>query len=328
MANRFGGRFSPDGFRRDHRNADHAPAPNAPIRHRLASRPKWVTIAATPFLLGAFGQQPVGMVTDLAGFGLIAAGMWMTTEGLAAEAAYQVRRVARRPAIPRKLFGGVAAALGLGLGAADPSAMAGGVLIGATGLVMHFLAFGADPMRDKGMEGADNFQRDRAHRMIDEGEGHLAGMRDAILRIGDRRLEARVSMFAATVEEMFARIIDNPADLSAVRRYMGVYLEGARDATVKFADLYSRTRDASARAAYESFLDDLENDFKARSARLLEGDRTDLDIEISVLRDRLAREGVRAADPAPERPALTTDTAQSLDDLLTWSADPEKARRD
>ncbi len=302
--------------------------PPAPIRHKLASRPKWVTIAATPFLLGAFFQQPVGMVTDLAGFGLIAAGMFMTTEGLAAEAAYQVRRVARRPAIPRKLFGGVAAALGLGLGAADPNAIGGGLLIGTAGLILHWLAFGADPMRDKGMEGTDTFQRDRAHRMIEEGEAHLAGMRDAILRTGDRRIEARVAMFAATVEEMFARVIDNPGDLSAVRRYMGVYLEGARDATVKFADLYARTRDASARAAYEAFLDDLESDFKARSSNLLDGDRTDLDIEISVLRDRLAREGVRAAEPPRERPALTTDTAQSLDDLLSRSSKAENTKRD
>jgi hypothetical protein len=36
---------------------------------------------------------------------------------LQAEAAYDARRIARRPAIPRKLFGGILTGLGLAIGA-------------------------------------------------------------------------------------------------------------------------------------------------------------------------------------------------------------------
>ncbi|WP_295043773.1 5-bromo-4-chloroindolyl phosphate hydrolysis family protein [uncultured Paracoccus sp.] len=320
MAKRFGGRFSPGlGPQDGNRN----PVPAAPIRHRLASRPKYVTIAALPFLFGAFSQDPFGLASSLAAFGVIASGMWMTTEGLAAEAAYQVRRTARRPAIPRKLFGSVLTGLGLGLGMAEPGSLAGAGIVGATGMVLHWLAFGADPMRDKGMEGTDSFQQDRAQKMIDEAETNLAQMRDAIRRTGDRLLEARVDRFADTVGDLFDRVRSNPGDLSAARRYLGVYLTGARDATVKFADLYRQTQDPAVRASYEIFLDDLEKDFSAKSRRLLDGDRTDLDIEISVLRDRLAREGVRATEPAQLDPPRT-ESARFLDGLLT--SDRDKAR--
>lgn len=324
MANRYGGQYSPDGLQRDHRNQATSPMPPAPIRHPLESRPKWVTIAATPFLLNAFFQAPVGMISDLAAFGLIASGMWMTREGLVAEAAYQVRRVARRPAIPRKLFGGLLAAVGLGVGAAAPDAVTGGVLVGVAGMALHFLSFGADPMRDKGATGVDSFQQDRAQRMVDEGEALLAEMKDAILRAGDRRLEGRVAMFAATVDELFDRVRDNPGDLSGARRYMGIYLMGARDATIKFANLYARIRDQDIRASYEKFLDDLEKDFKAQSRKMLNSDRDDLDIEISVLRDRLEREGVRASEPAQ----ITSQDTQTLDDLLSYdlTKDKEKTR--
>lgn len=324
MAQRFGGKFSPGGL-----TGVSDPVPKVETRHRLQGRPKWITIAATPLLFGAFFQDPTGLVANLAGFGLIASGMWMTGEGLKAEAAYDRRRVARRPAIPRKLFGGVLAALGLGVGAFEPGAMVGSGLIGFAGLGLHWLAFGTDPMRDKGMEGIDSFQQDRVGRMINEGQTHLDQMKDAIRRSGERRLEARVTMFEATVHELFDQVREDPTDLSAVRRYMGVYLMGARDATVKFADLYARTQDAGARAAYETFLTDLENDFSARSKQLLEGDRSDLDIEISVLRDRLAREGVRPAEPSAEpaeRPALGSQDAQTLDELLTMP-EQEKTRR-
>lgn len=181
MAQRYGGKFSPEG------GAQVSTRSMAPMRHRLASRPKWVTIAATPFLLGAFLQSPQGMVTDLAAFGLIALGMWMTGEGLKAEAAYDIRSVARRPAIPRKLFGGVLTALGLGLGAAQPGVWAGAALIGLAGLALHWLAFGLDPMRDKGITESDDFQLQRAERLIDEAQNYLDQMSQAIARLGDRQ---------------------------------------------------------------------------------------------------------------------------------------------
>lgn len=306
MAQRFGGRFSP--------GAQDIPQPKGPPRHALESRVKWITIAAIPFLIGAFWQEPVGLVTNLAAFGIVALGGLLTREGLQAEAAYDARRVARRPAWPRKLFGGVLTGLGLAVGAWAPGAVAGAALIGVAGLALHYLAFGPDPMRDKGMEGIDSFQQDRVARFISEGEGYLSGMQDAIRRVGDRRLEARVAVFTETARELFRRVEEDPGDLTAARRYLGVYLMGARDATVKFADLYAHTRDARALADYESLLTDLEGNFAARTRSLIEGGRTDFDIEMQVLRDRLAREGVRAPESQPT--ALEDRRGTELTDLI------------
>ncbi|MDE0851380.1 MAG: hypothetical protein OSA94_09535, partial [Yoonia sp.] len=70
------------------------------------------------------------------------------------------------------------------------------------------------------------------------------------------------------------------------------YLEGARDATVKFVDLYGRKSDPDARTAYIALLDDLQENFAARTDKMLVDDRTDMDIEIKVLRDRLQRDGL------------------------------------
>mgnify|MGYP000468440335 CR=1 FL=1 len=61
----------------------------------------------------------------------------------------------------------------------------------------------------------------------------------------------------------------------------------------KFADIFSRTRDAQARTDYLALLDDLEKNFAARNRKSLLKDRSDLTIEIDVLRERLSREGVR-----------------------------------
>lgn len=307
MAKRFGGRHSPQG------PAPQGIAPTRPpprpmiVRHPLQGRTRWVTVMAVPLLLTAFWQVPLGLVTQLAGFGAIAAGMALTREGLQAEAEYDARPIARRPAIPRKLFGGVLTGLGLALGAWAPGALAGTAIIGLAGLALHWLAFGSDPMRDKGMAGLDSATQDRAHRMLAEAEAHVKAMEDAILRTGDRRLEARVAVFAASARALFARIEQAPGDVSAARRYLGVYLQAARDATAKFADLYAQTRDPRARQDYETMLADLETRFEQRREALVQGDRASLDIEIGVLRERLERE---TALPGAAPRAMT------LDDLL------------
>ncbi|WP_313352582.1 5-bromo-4-chloroindolyl phosphate hydrolysis family protein [Paracoccus sp. (in: a-proteobacteria)] len=324
MAKRFGGRFSPQP-RLDENDPrlSARPAPGE-IRHPLESRTRWVTIMAIPFLISAFWQDPAGLALHLLAFGSIASGMWMTREGLQAEAAYDARRVARRPAIPRKLFGGILTGLGLALGAYVPGAEAGAGVIGIAGAMLHWLSFGSDPMRDKGMEGIGGVQQDRVHRIVTEGEAHLKAMQDAILRTGDRRLEARVAMFAAAARDLFTHVEDNPDNIGALRRYLSIYLQGARDATIKFADLYAQTRDPRARQDYETLLNDLETEFAARRAKLLEGGRADLDIEISVLRERLAREGVRPP-PTPAEPA-ELQSPMTLDDLLI-PRESEKPRR-
>ena len=94
--------------------------------------------------------------------------------------------------------------------------------------------------------------------------------------------------------EVFRVVEKDPRDLSRARTFLSVYLLGLRDATVKFADLWGRSRDPVARAAYEALLGDLEKSFGAQRTHLLEDNRSDLDVEIEVLRERLQQDGLLA----------------------------------
>ena len=137
------------------------------------------------------------------------------------------------------------------------------------------------------MEGIDVFQTGRVAHAVEEGEAYLKAMQDAILRARDRSLERRVNQFAAVARSLFRTIEADPGDLTAARKYLSVYLMGARDATVKFADHFAQTRDASARADFETLLTDLETTFAQKTTAFLSNNRTDLDVEIAVLRERL-----------------------------------------
>ena len=242
-------------------------------------------------LINAFRGDADQMLFGLAAFGTLTLAAWLTQSGIAAQAAFDARRVARKPAIPRKLFGAAMTFTGLTLGGlmSQPSLLLP-LGFGIAGAILHFIAFGPDPLRNKGMAGVDDFQTQRVATAVDEGENYLAATRDAILRAGDRKLETRVDQFSATARQMFRTVEGDPRDLTAARKYIGVYLMGARDATVKFADHYAATRDAKARAAYEALLDDLETNFASRTQALLDNERSDLTVEIEVLRERLALE--------------------------------------
>jgi hypothetical protein len=283
MAERFGGKYSPQGSRSD---------TGVPILPEARPTGLWRTtvlfLSAFLFLFPAFGDGPRDMLLGLAAGGLVILSASLTREGIKAEAAFAARKVARRPAFPRKLMGAVltGAALGVG-GVITDQGLVYPLLYALVGAGLHLGAFGLDPLADKGMEGIDAFQTGRVASAVAEGEAHLAAMRDAILRARDRALERRVDQFSAVARGLFRTIEGDPGDLTAARKYLSVYLLGARDATVKFADHYAQTRDAGARADYEALLSDLETTFAEKTKTFLTNSRSDLDVEIAVLRDRL-----------------------------------------
>jgi hypothetical protein len=289
MAERFGGKYSPHASRVDGPETDHAPL--APRTGKSESGRAGV-LFFIPLLYGilAFKGEPRAMILGLAACGILLLAAWLTKEGIIAQEAYDARKVARRPAIPRKIFAAVLIGVGLVVGGLISQPLIYALLFGVAGVILHLGAFGLDPLGDKGMEGVDSFQVERVAKAVDEAEKLLAGMKDAILRAKDRTLEAEVSKFADVARGLFRTIEGDPGDLTAARKYLSVYLMGARDATVKFADAYVQSRDPKVRADYEALLIDLETTFAARSQSLLLGSHTDLDVEIQVLRDRLKLE--------------------------------------
>lgn len=297
MAKRYGGKYSPD-------------AGSTPVVHEeghfdkqrvspVGAKANVLFIPAIPLVATTLWGGAIDMAFGLVGAGLWTLGAWLLRGGLEAEAAYNARRVAKRPAMPRKLFSAVLT----GLGAASAViAHSEGIPVLAPALFaaiaggLHLATFGLDPMRDKGMEGIDAFQQGRVARVVDEAEAHLAAMSDAIIRSGDRGMEKAVEKFKTVARDLIRTVEEDPRDLTAARKYLGVYLMGARDATAKYSDIYSRSKDAKAREDYAALLEDMTNNFSARTRKLLVEDRSDLTIEIDVLRERLAREGVRLTD--------------------------------
>ena len=294
MAQRYGGKFSPD----QSDTPDDTPPPRGNFDGARADpaglSANLLFIPAIPLIFMSLNDGAVGLTLGLVAAGTLTLAAWLLREGLRAQAAYGARKVARRPAFPRKMAASLLTGLGVAMAAyKNEPGLVAPVLYGGVALVLHGVAFGIDPLKDKGMEGIDTFQQDRVARAVGEAETYLSAMTDAIKRAGDRQTEARVERFQTTARDLFRTVEEDPRDLTGARKYLTVYLMGARDATIKYADIYARNRDPQARADYTALLDDLEQNFTARTAKMLLDDRSDLTVEIDVLRERLQREGVR-----------------------------------
>ncbi len=286
MAQRYGGKFSPD------KNG----APEVVDDRKVDAAGARANILFLPgviLALTALNEGPVELAVDLVAAGTLTLAAWLLREGLRAEAAYDARKVARRPALPRKMLSSALTGIGIGIAAfTNDTGLLGSILYGLVASGLHVAAFGIDPLQNKRMEGVDTFQQDRVARVVDEAENHLGVIKSQIEALSDRPMELRVSEFLSAARRMIRTVEEDPRDLTGARKYLGVYLMGAKDATIKFVDLYKRQKDPTARQSYEELLTDLEQNFAAKTEKMLLDDKSDMDIEIKVLRDRLQREGV------------------------------------
>ncbi|MDA7426251.1 5-bromo-4-chloroindolyl phosphate hydrolysis family protein [Thalassococcus lentus] len=293
MSQRFGGKFSPDGSTVTPEDRPEQSAFKGARVDPVGARSNVMFLPPVVLAFMSLNDGATGLATGLVGAGVLILGAWLLRDGLRAEAAYNERKVARRPGIPRKLFASALTGVGTAIAAFHHSPdVVPAVIFGAAAGALHLGAFGIDPMKDKGMEGIDTFQQDRVARVVDEAEAHLGAMSDAVKRAGDRQVEARVERFQVKVRELIRTVEEDPRDLTAARKFLGVYLMGARDAAVKFSDIYARSQDRGAKSDFMMLLTDLEESFGQKTEKLLLDNNVDLSVEIDVLRDRLQREGV------------------------------------
>lgn len=295
MAERFGGKYSPKGSARPNSTAGgHVDATRV---HPVGARANLMFLPAIVLLLTVVFQGAIALAVGLIGAAVLSLSAWLLRGGLTAEAEYAARKVARRPAMPRKMLAAALAGLGTALAAlSHDGSVVAAVLYGAAVAGLHLAAFGIDPMSDKGMEGIDSHQQDRVARVVDAADAALSAMTDALKRVPDRHVRDRMNRFQSAARKLIRTVEDDPRDLTAARKYLGVYLTGARDATTKFADVYAQNPSPEVRTDYLTLLDDLERNFAARTEKLLLNEHSDLTVEIEVLRERLDREGVRIED--------------------------------
>ncbi len=267
-------------------------------RARFRKRGWTLIVAAMPLMFAAvrslFAGDAIGMGVNLGLFALFVFGAFMIQQGGEAEAAYLDRTYASPPSMPRKLIGslvvGAATALTGLLG--WEIGIIQSIGLGALAAGASVLTFGFDPMRAKGEISLSGVTPKMVEEAISEAEERIEGIERAAADIVDRPLRERLSRITARGRDILKRIEQDPSDLRRARKFLKVYLDGALEATRKYARSQHDLGDSEMYLKFRSLLDDMQATFDDQYEKLLTNDRIDLDVEIDVLAERLNRETV------------------------------------
>ena len=235
-----------------------------------------------------------GLLGNAAGYGLFLAGALLLRRGLLTEADYDRRQVAKAP-YPLKTLGGGIIALATGvtayLGARYPSIIA--AAFGLAALLGCYLSYGFDPRAAKRFTDSDGVDTtDRVLEALAQAERSIAAIEQATRDIRNAEFNGRLRRIAALARQILKLLEEDPRDLRRARKFLNVYLDGAKQVTEGYAKTHGRVAAPELEDNFRHVLTTIEEVFAEQQQKLLETDVTDLDVQIEVLTTQLKREGV------------------------------------
>lgn len=245
--------------------------------------------------IAALGRGSLdGLIGNAAGYGLFLAGALLLRRGLLSEVEYDRRRVARTP-WPFKTLGGTVVALATSvtawLGADYHPAIA--VAFGLAALLGCYLSYGFDPRTAKRFTDSEGVDvTDRVLEALAQAERGITAIEHATRDIRNAELNGRLRRIAALARQILTLLEEDPRDLRRARKFLNVYLDGAKQVTEGYAKTHGRVSAPELEDNFRRVLITIEEVFAEQQQKLLESDVSDLDVQIEVLTTQLKREGV------------------------------------
>jgi 5-bromo-4-chloroindolyl phosphate hydrolysis protein len=236
----------------------------------------------------------VPMVGNAVGYLLFLAGAWFLWRGLAAEAAYRRRLIAKTP-WPLKTAGSGLIGLGTGLTAWLGVGHHPGISVafGLVALLGCVLFFGRDPRTPKRVTNTSGLDTtDQVLSALTEAEQSIAAIEQSSRDIRQPELHDRLGRIAALAREILTLLEENPRDLRRARKFLNVYLDGVQRVVAGYARTHQRAASPDLDANFRRVLANIEKVFQDQRRKLLETDIMDLDVQIEVLTTQLKREGL------------------------------------
>ncbi len=255
----------------------------------------FLPVALLPATFIGLGKGHLASILiNASGFTLYMVGAWCLRKGLQAEQHYSKRRIVRAPPKPLKMIAAITTALATGmiawLGArySLPVALmfAGGALLGM------YLRYGFDPSDETKIVAQHGYSRDEILKTLEDSSRIVRSIERANDRIRNTEMNQRIERICEVADRILAEIAADPRDMRRARKFLKVYLDGARQVTEGYAKTHQQTQSGELEQNFRNVLGTIESVFQEQHQKLLEEDVFDLDVKIEVLTTQLKREGI------------------------------------
>lgn len=234
------------------------------------------------------------ILINASGFTLYMLAAWCLRRGLQAERQYSKSYLARAPQKPLKTIAAIITALATAmiawLGARHSLPVA--LMFGGGALLGMYLSYGFDPMKKPKTTAAHGYSREEILQTLENSSRIIRSMELANERIRNAELNRRIDRICAIADNILAEIAADPRDMRRARKFLNIYLDGARQVTEGYARTHPQTQSCELEQNFRNVLETIETAFQEQHQKLLEEDVFDLDVKIEVLNTQLKREGI------------------------------------
>jgi len=268
---------------------------------RLPRTGAWLLyLLPLPMLLAALialfkdGKAMVGIGAGVA-FAVVMLAATLVRRGSEIEVQARRRKIVRRSStVPYKMLGATVLGIGIFLGAKFGSgeALIPSVLLGAIASLGCYLVYGFDPARNAPDAPAIGVTSEEVLEILDEADEKIAAIEAARSRIHNVELKDRLKNIIVGVKEIMGIVEEDPRDLRRARKFLRVYLDGAKRVTEGYADQHRYGENTELEDNFRNVLTTIETVIGEQKEKLLENNLTELDVQIEVLQLQLEKEGV------------------------------------
>ena len=155
------------------------------------------------------------------------------------------------------------------------------------------LRYGFDPQHDKNKDvSLVGVTSEELIEIFDEAENHLKEIENAANSIQNIELKGRLRTISSKTREILGIIEKDPKDLRRARKFLKVYLKGAKAVSSQYANTPQASENEELQQNLRNVLTTIEEVIEEQKVKLLENDLLDLDVKIEVLEAQLKHEGV------------------------------------
>lgn len=252
-------------------------------------------LALIPATVIALGKgHLLSIIVNASGFSAYLFAAWCLRKGLRLEREFLQSKVASTTKSSLKFFAAVLTAVTSGavawLGAQQGLIIsflyAGGAFLGM------FLSYGFDPRHEKKIAGADGYSGKEIMQVLQESSDKIRSIELANNKINNAELNRRIDSICDIADAILQDIQADPRDLRRARKFLNIYLDGAKQVTEGYARTHTNTQTGELEQNFRSVLETIETIFQEQHQKLQEDDVFDLDVQIEVLSTQLKREGI------------------------------------
>lgn len=249
-------------------------------------------LSAFPLLLWLFKGSFSGIATAVAEIWILSVALRMISMGQRIQDDYDAAPVAQRPRLPRKLLGSVLIGLMVMILAGHLfDALLLPLLVGLLGTALSVLAFGIDPLKDKGAVDPATVRSMETDALIEAAETRLADIAETVASLGDAELLRRTEALRLMALRYLRVSAGRPAAFARICKLTDKLVAILSAEVTRLTGSAGGSEAAFARRRYLAKLEIISESFEARLTRPGSAPRDDaFDKEADRLLHRMPQE--------------------------------------